>query len=109
MDCAIPDGTKHPTSLPKKRAPLGIDCMSVIPAKLFSLESLSHLLAELDRGRFGRIIRAKGFIQVGGRGWMNLQIASGQVTMEQLPVVMAPRLTLIGFDLKAEELNQFLR
>lgn len=87
---------------------LGIDGLSVIPKKTFSEEGLADLLAELTRGRFGRIMRGKGFIQVAGLGWLNLQMVAGNVTTESLPTAMAPRLTLIGFDLRAEELGVFL-
>lgn len=109
MDGALPHHIKHQVSLQENRVPLGIDCMSVVPDQLFSQESLSHLLEEICRGRFGRIIRGKGFIELVGHGWLNLQIVSGKVTTEKLPITVAPRLTLIGFELKAEELGDFIR
>lgn len=108
IKCEIPQGSQERTALPGRRPPLGMDCMSAVPARLFSEESLSRLLREIDGGRFGRIIRGKGLVQVGGRGWLNLQIASGRVSLEQLPTSAAPRLTLIGWDLKPEELEKFL-
>jgi len=108
MDEPVPHSEKQPLYLSQNRAPLGIDCLSVSPEKPFSEEGLADLLAELARGRFGRIIRGKGFIQVAGQGWINLQIVAGNVTTEPLSASMAARLTLIGFDLRAEELGTFL-
>jgi G3E family GTPase len=108
MDETIPDGTKQPVNFSQNLAPLCIDCISVIPEKPFSEEGLADLFAELARGRFGRIMRGKGFIQVAGHGWMNLQMVAGNVTTEPLSAAMAPRLTLIGFDLKVDELGAFL-
>ena len=89
-------------------ASLHFDCMSVAPGKAFSAGGLDRLLSELASGRFGRIVRGKGFLQVEGRGWLNLQVVGGKATMEPLPFPLAPRLTLIGFDLKEGELNTFL-
>jgi G3E family GTPase len=109
MEEPVPLGRREPVNSPNKRASLGIDCLSVIPDKPFSEERLADLVAGLTRGRFGRIMRGKGFIPVAGDGWMNLQMVAGNVTTEQLSATMAPRLTLIGFDLKAEELATFLK
>jgi G3E family GTPase len=108
MEDQVPRGAGQPTQFPHKQAPLGIDCMSAVPERPFSERALADLLAELASGRFGRIMRGKGFIQVAGQGWINLQLVAGNVTTEPLPFAMAPRLTLIGFDLKGEELKLFL-
>ncbi|MBC7963603.1 MAG: GTP-binding protein [Steroidobacteraceae bacterium] len=108
MDVAVPHGTKQQLDFSQKRVPLGIDCLSINPEKPFSEEGLADFIAELARGRFGRIIRGKGFIQVAGRGWMNLQMVAGNVTTKPLSTAMAARLTLIGFDLRATELDAFL-
>jgi len=108
MQGPLPEGTRPAPDSSQNRTPLGIDCISVIPEKPFSEKALADLLAELARGRFGRIMRGKGFIQVAGQGWVNLQMVAGNVTTEPLSAVMTARLTLIGFDLKAEDLGTYL-
>lgn len=107
LEGAIPHFPHRSRTL-SPRAPLGIDCLSVAPTKSFSEEELSRLLAEIEQGRFGRIMRGKGLLNVAGGGWFNLQIVSGRTTTERLAGSVPPRLTLIGFDLKTDELRTFL-
>jgi G3E family GTPase len=104
----VPQGRIQPVPVPRNRTYLDFECLSVVPAKAFSERGLAELLSELARGRFGRIMRGKGFIQVTRRGWLNLQMVAGNVTTQPLSAALAPRLTLVGFGLRAEELNAFL-
>jgi len=109
LDGPLPSGRTR--SLPSGRhgALLGIDCLSLVPTRPFSGQGLAALLAELARGRFGRIMRGKGFIEVAELGWLNLQVVAGKATLTPLSVPMEPRLTLIGFGLQPEALAAFLK
>jgi G3E family GTPase len=108
MEQALPQARSRRAPEAHNWTPLGMDCLSVVPGKTFSEGSFAQLLAEIARGRFGRILRGKGFIELAEKGWMNLQLVSGTVRMEPLPSAMPSRLTLIGFALKADELTAFL-
>jgi G3E family GTPase len=104
----LPQGSRRPATEAQHRAPLGIDCISAIPRGTFSAQALAALLEQVYSGRFGRILRGKGFVELAGEGLINLQLVSGSVRMQPVASSVTPRLTLIGFDLKAEELNGFL-
>jgi G3E family GTPase len=86
-----------------------MECVSVEPGKTFSNRDLEEFLAELAVGGFGRVVRGKGFLQVGGKGWLNLQIVAGRVTLEPFPAGAEPRLTLIGYDLNGAQLRDFFQ
>ena len=108
LEQPLPQDSKRPEHQAQNRIPLGIDCLSVIPGKMFSQQTFDALLQQLASGRFGRILRGKGFIELAGEGWMNLQLVSGAARMEPLTSAMTSRLTLIGFDLKEDELKKFM-
>ena len=108
LDQPFAQGSGRSEHQAQNRTPLGIDRLSVTPGKKFSQQALDGLLQQLASGRFGRILRGKGFIELAGEGWMNLQLVSGTARLEKLPSALAPRLTLIGFDLKEDELKEFM-
>lgn len=86
-----------------------MECISVEPGKIFANRDLEEFLAELAGGGFGRVVRGKGFLQVEGKGCLNLQIVAGRVALEPFPASAEPRLTLIGYDLNGGRLRDFFR
>jgi G3E family GTPase len=86
-----------------------MECVSVTPGMAFSPQDLEQFLAELHGGGFGRVVRGKGFLHVGEKGWLNLQIVGGRVVSEPFPSVAEPRLTLIGYGLDGVRLRKFMR
>lgn len=84
----------------------GLSCVSVVPGEL-SVARLTLFLAEVAAGRFGRIVRGKGFVPVRGKGMQNLQIAGRRVALEDAPEELSPRLTLIGDGLDGGRLREF--
>lgn len=85
-----------------------MECISVAPDQLLSDRAFEEFLAELAGGGFGRVVRGKGFLQVGEQRWLNLQIVAGRVALEAFPAGAEPRLTLIGFDLNGERLREVM-
>jgi len=108
----LPIGTSQPSHfLNSIKAPnsLEIECIDVVPEHPLTQQALPLLEADLQRGRFGRVIRGKGFLEIEGRGWLDLQIVSGRLAVKPMPAVAAARLVLIGFGLKQSELEDFVR
>jgi G3E family GTPase len=85
----------------------GLECLSLTPGRELSGEELDRFLAELSTGRFGRVMRGKGFVPVQGQGLLNLQIVGQRQTLEPLPPGVDARLTLIGHALEGERLRKF--
>jgi G3E family GTPase len=86
----------------------GMECLSVVPGEL-SHEEWELFLTELSSGAFGRVVRAKGFLPVRGTGYRNLQIVASRVMLETFTGEAGARLTLIGYGLDGERLNDFFR
>lgn len=84
-----------------------MECVSVVPGTELSARELELFLAELSEGRFGRVMRGKGFIHVGGKGCLNLQVVAGRIALEPFTTNADPRLTLIGYGLNGERLRAF--
>jgi G3E family GTPase len=108
LERSLPQCGTRPVPELHHRAPLNFDCLSIPLDRTLSETALASLLETIADGRFGRVLRGKGFLELAGKGWVNLQLVSGRVRMAALPAPQAPRLTLIGLELKARELNTFL-
>jgi G3E family GTPase len=109
VDGPLPQFCHHPRKWRQRPEPLDLDCVSVIPPRAFSQKELERFLSDLSRGSFGRIMRGKGFLEVEGWGWLNLQVVSGKAEVKRLPDSVAPRLILIGFGLKSQKVRSFFR
>jgi hypothetical protein len=68
---------------------------------------MDRFLADLSSGRFGRVMRGKGFVPIEGQGLLNLQIVGQRQTLEPWPPGVDARLTLIGHALQGEHLREF--
>jgi G3E family GTPase len=102
-----PGSASRGAAAPPTSTPLHFDCLSVPLERALGDEELGGLLDGLRRGRFGRVVRGKGFLDVEQRGRLNLQFVSGRATLTPMPAGPAPRLILIGFGLRAGELDAF--
>jgi G3E family GTPase len=109
IDGPLPEFDSHPRSPRQTPQPLDLDCVSVVPQRPFSQQEMDRFLRCMKRGSFGRVMRGKGFLEVDGWGWLNLQVVSGKTTLKQLPASVEPRLILIGFGLKSERVRGFLK
>lgn len=72
--------------------------------KPFSKEELERILAELDLGECGAILRAKGIVPAGGGGWLHFDYVPGEHEVRTGPADYTGRLCVIGADLKEDKL-----
>jgi hypothetical protein len=106
MDGELPSGGK--IALSGAGSTLhGMECVSVVPGTELSDRGLELFLAELSEGRFGRVMRGKGFFPVHGKGCLNLQVVAGRIALEPFTANADFRLTLIGYGLDGERLRAF--
>lgn len=61
-------------------------------------------MSAIMRGRFGNIIRAKGFLPING-AWAKVDIVGERYTLEKIDAMAESKLVLIGKDLNKEELK----
>jgi G3E family GTPase len=106
-DAALSPGRSRPRATSSELLHgLGIESLSLVPG-LLSEQRLESFLDQVASGSFGRILRGKGFVAVENQGVLNLQIAAGKWVAEELGGQLAPRLTLLGFDLDRERILEF--
>ena len=72
--------------------------------KPFSKELLEHILAELDLGECGAILRAKGIVPDGQGAWLHFDYVPEEHEVRTGPADYTGRLCVIGADLKEEKL-----
>lgn len=61
-------------------------------------------MSAIMRGRFGNIVRAKGFLPING-AWAKVDIVGEKYTLEKIDAMAESKLVLIGRDLNKEELK----
>jgi putative photosynthetic complex assembly protein 2 len=66
---------------------------------VYDLRALTALLDDLVAGLFGEVVRAKGILRVED-GWINFNLAAGQVSITACAPVSSGVVTLIGHDLR---------
>ncbi len=72
--------------------------------KPFSKDGLERILAELDLGECGAILRAKGIVPAGEGGWLHFDYVPGEHEVRTGPADYTGRLCVIGADLKEDKL-----
>ena len=72
--------------------------------KPFSRDGLEHILAELDLGGCGAILRAKGIVPAGDGTWLHFDYVPGEHEVRTGPADYTGRLCVIGADLKEDRL-----
>lgn len=79
------------------------------PAGPYTQQELLSLAGELDSGRFGRVLRAKGIVPTPSGGWLELDCAGGRTDIR--PGCPQPQgvLCVIGAQLDEKQLGSFIK
>ena len=72
--------------------------------KPFAKDDLERILAELDLGECGAILRAKGIVPAGDGSWLHFDYVPGEHEVRTGPADYTGRLCVIGADLKEDRL-----
>ncbi|MBD5133749.1 MAG: GTP-binding protein [Clostridiales bacterium] len=72
--------------------------------KPFTKEDLERILAELDLGECGAILRAKGIVPAGDGSWLHFDYVPEEHEVRAGPADYTGRLCVIGADLKEDKL-----
>ncbi len=73
-------------------------------AKTFSEPGLQAMLAQLDSGAYGQVLRAKGIV-AGTEGWLHFDYVPGDIQVRKGYPGVTGRLCVIGAELKEESLK----
>ena len=72
--------------------------------KPFTKDELEHILAELDLGECGAILRAKGIVPAGDSSWLHFDYVPEEHQVRTGPADYTGRLCVIGAELKEDKL-----
>ena len=72
--------------------------------KPFTRDGLEHILAELDQGGYGSILRAKGIVPGEDGQWLHFDYVPEEHEVRTGPADYTGRLCVIGADLKEDRL-----
>jgi G3E family GTPase len=89
------------------RNALEFDSLSLELQKPIPSESFERFLSDLKEGAFGEILRAKGFVQIEGGACVEVQVTSGQVSIEPAECRIQPKMVFIGRGLKRSSLESY--
>ncbi len=73
-------------------------------SSLFSRQCLEGFFEELREGHYGEVVRAKGVFRT-REDWIKLEIASGEVQVEQGPLADASVVSIIGHNMKIDAID----
>ena len=74
--------------------------------RLFGEDELSVMLAKLDDGEYGMVLRAKGIVPCADGGWIHFDYTPGEQNIRKGPADYTGRLCVIGSKLADEKLAQ---
>ena len=74
--------------------------------RLFGENELSAMLAKLDDGEYGMVLRAKGIVPCADGGWIHFDYTPGEQNIRKGPADYTGRLCVIGSKLADEKLAQ---
>ena len=74
--------------------------------RLFGEDELSVMLAKLDDGEYGMVLRAKGIVPCADGGWLHFDYTPGEQNIRKGPADYTGRLCVIGSKLADEKLAQ---
>lgn len=89
----------------KKIAEPDIESLSFSGICFDSIESLSQILSVLLEGRFGKVVRAKGFVPINGQ-WAKFDIAGERYKIEDCPSMKTAKAVVIGSALEKSALEK---
>ena len=70
----------------------------------FTPKKLESILTELDGGKYGAVLRAKGIVPAGDGTWLHFDYVPGEHQIRTGPADYTGRLCVIGADLKEDKL-----
>ena len=73
--------------------------------RLFGEDELSAMLAKLDDGEYGMVLRAKGIVPCTDGTWIHFDYVPGEQNVRRGPASFTGRLCVIGSELKEHELE----
>ena len=85
-----------------------ISSLSFFPKRTFTTEELSELFTAFSKECAGQILRAKGFLQKAGGGYIHLEYIYGEGKLFDTTYIGVPKLVIIGVDLDKNFLSQML-
>ena len=74
--------------------------------RVFGEDELSAMLAKLDDGEYGMVLRAKGIVPCADGGWIHFDYTPGEQNIRKGPADYTGRLCVIGSKLADEKLAQ---
>ncbi|WP_101773700.1 CobW family GTP-binding protein [Peptostreptococcus faecalis] len=83
---------------------LGIENIGFTGLEFDDLNKFQEYMSAVMRGRFGNVVRAKGFLPINGV-WAKIDIVDKTYTLVESEVMSESKLILIGKNLKKEELK----
>ncbi len=89
----------------KKIAEPDIESLSFSGIRFDSIESLSQILSVLLEGRFGKVVRAKGFVPINGQ-WAKFDISGERYKIEDCPPMKTAKAVVIGSALEKSALEK---
>ena len=107
LNCKISDDIRTLIKKDISEDMKNIESISKIPNKIYTVESLEHILSSLNNEKLGKIIRCKGFVN-NDEGILEFNYINGNYTIASTNRDITPKLCIIGTNLAKEELlNMF--
>ena len=113
----IPENSDHSVMVKSTESNIELimDSISVIPKRRFATEELKEILKDLIDGKFGRVVRAKGFVdcnelcmfQISGKNFEIIRI--DEKNSRGSNVILSPKAVFIGEDLKKQEIQRIFQ
>jgi G3E family GTPase len=76
--------------------------------RLFTEAEIKSALASLDSGRYGQILRAKGYVAA-DKGWLHFDYVPGESDVRRGPAGVTGRLCVIGSKLDEQSLKELFK
>lgn len=76
--------------------------------RIFAETEIKSALAALDTGKYGQILRAKGYVQTAD-GWLHFDYVPGEAEVRRGPAGITGRLCVIGAELDAHDLKELFK
>ena len=74
--------------------------------KRFSIETIRNALRELDSGKYGIVLRAKGIVADADGSWLHFDFVPGEYDVRCGRAAVTGKLCVIGSDLKEKAIAE---
>ena len=78
-------------------------------AKQFDAQTVENCLKELDTGKYGTVLRAKGILPATDGSWLNFDYVPGERELRRGAPAVTGRLCVIGSGLDEEGLRELFK